>query len=179
MDMDLIMGMAIILDMAIVLDMAIIQDMSVAMGLGLVVTDIFPVVIRRRNKAAEEGDGGRRRRKAGAEGDGGERCRRRRAATKRSRLFLNGVDDMIKKNSVMALLPEVLTDYLGEILDLDSEVKLIKLVPVRFGSGVVQEIVLQGRSGSETRRVFGFTPVNTSLVVNREENLISLLAAEE
>ena len=80
-------------------------------------------------------------------------------------------------NNVIATLPDVLMDYLYNIVGTDSNVQFIQLVPAKLGYGIVQDIILEAKGNSEYKRVFGFTPVNVRLKVIRNENAFPLLVA--
>lgn len=74
-------------------------------------------------------------------------------------------------------IPEVLIGFLRELLDQDSSVTMVILIPVGLGWGLVQDIVLQTPCGAITRRVYGFAPVDARLQVERVGNRCDFVLA--
>ena len=68
-------------------------------------------------------------------------------------------------NNATASIPDVLMDYLRNLIGADGSIQFIRLVPVKLGYGLVQEIILEMRGKVESRRLFGFTPIDTQLQV--------------
>jgi hypothetical protein len=84
---------------------------------------------------------------------------------------------MSNRNNIIDTLPDVLMDYLRTIVKADSNIQFVRLIPMKLGYGIVQEIILEAQGNAEFRRVFGFTPVDTRLQVIRNENVMPLLVA--
>ena len=73
-------------------------------------------------------------------------------------------------NNATASIPDVLMDYLRNLIGADGSIQFIRLVPAKLGYGLVQEIILEMRGKVESRRLFGFTPIDTRLQVIHNEN---------
>jgi hypothetical protein len=72
------------------------------------------------------------------------------------------------ENSIRDLLPEVVIDFLWEIINKDNTIQTIWLVPVKLSSNNIQEIFIKNKNGITKRRVFGFIPVDAKLTVSHE-----------
>ncbi|MCL1914843.1 MAG: hypothetical protein FWG10_13465 [Eubacteriaceae bacterium] len=72
-------------------------------------------------------------------------------------------------------LPNALVDYLCNIIGTNSSIKFVRLIPVRLGNGLAQDILLKTQGNTEFKRVFGFPPVDTRLQVMFYENIMPLL----
>ena len=65
-------------------------------------------------------------------------------------------------------IPEVLVDFLREIVEEDHSIWAITLIPARLGGGMVQEIILETTGDiTNMRRVYGFEPVEARLEITR------------
>ena len=73
-------------------------------------------------------------------------------------------------NGAIVTIPDVLINYLYDLIGADCNVLFVRLVPAELGNGLVQDIILETRDNAETRRVFGFKPINTRLQVTRGDN---------
>jgi hypothetical protein len=91
--------------------------------------------------------------------------------------FLKEETRMVTANRMTDMIPEVLMDYLRDIIAADGKVRFIRLIPVKLGYGAVQEIILESESGAESRKAFGFTPVNSRFQVIRNYDTPPLLIA--
>lgn len=74
-------------------------------------------------------------------------------------------------------IPDVLIEFLHEVLDSDASVTTVILVPEKLGWGLVQDIILQSSCGATTRRVYGFNPVNAHLRIERTGNRCDFVPA--
>lgn len=82
------------------------------------------------------------------------------------------------ENSIHDLLPEVVIDFLREIIVGDGTILTFMFVPVKLGFGDIQEIRCENENGIVIRRVFGFFPVSAKLRVSHDANeVIMQLAA--
>lgn len=78
---------------------------------------------------------------------------------------------------VESTVPQVLLNYLHELLEQKADVQKIVLTSRKLGDHAIQEICLETASGTVTRRVFGFIPVEAHLKVCVYENSIELAIA--
>ena len=84
---------------------------------------------------------------------------------------------MNSENIVFDTLPDVLIEYLYDIVVQNSEVESIRLIPMKLGSSTIQEIIIEAHGDTERRRAFGFTPVHARFKVLRNESEIPALIA--
>lgn len=81
--------------------------------------------------------------------------------------------DGISKNTI----PGILLDYLIKVVRERTSVYGIRLMPMKLGSGEIQDILLETTDGPTTLRVFGFSPVASKLKVERATGKVMLFAA--
>ena len=74
-------------------------------------------------------------------------------------------------------VPDVLLDFLYDLIDRNSAINEIKLASNILGTGEVQDIICETANGSVFYRVFGFPPVNACLKVVNYEGQHELIAA--
>lgn len=74
-------------------------------------------------------------------------------------------------------IPGVLLDYLCKLVQKEDSVAEIVLTSGVLGMGEIQEISCNTPSGTLSRRVFGFMPVDARLQVSVRENQIEMAIA--
>lgn len=72
------------------------------------------------------------------------------------------------ENNIRDLLPDIVIEFLKEIVENDGTIQEIWLVPIKLSFNNIQEIVLKNKNGIAKRRVFGFTPVKANMIVSHK-----------
>jgi hypothetical protein len=64
------------------------------------------------------------------------------------------------------IIPDILFDFLYDLIDSDSAIREVKLVSNILEFMEVQDIIFKTMNGSIFHRVFGFSPVNAHLKIS-------------
>lgn len=75
------------------------------------------------------------------------------------------------------VIPEVLLDYLYQLVQKEDTIQEIVLKSRELGAGTVQDIFCKTISGMTVYQVFGFEPVDTRLQISMKNNQIQLAIA--